>query len=453
MAAEELLEFINMNKIRWLDVQYLDVDGRLRSESYAANKLLPENFVKGFQSESISSVFGYYDGTPYLLPDIDTYAKLPWENASMRVLSHVNLRSGENTNKHPLDSRYILQRALTNAKAMGIRDITIGQEVEYYLFDSASTDKVNSDRGPNFVLDSRESISNPSPLRDGSNQAHIAEPFDAFYTARVQTCEVMEDSFNYQIYRTSHGRSSTSQQLIEISSSTAKVAADALVSLKFAVRNISSVGGFIPTFMPLPVSSEKGSRLVPKIRLWKGNQNIFSTPEGYSDTLLYFIGGILEHAEALTLFTNPTTNSYKRLKVDPVYVGWGNSPNLLARVSGSGPDLALNLYSPDPTVNPYLLYAALISAGLDGIRKKSKPFDEIKENINTMSSKERRTLKLSKLPSNLLESIASFESDNSFLKGIIPSDYLAAYLEHKIKEHRELERTTTAYELKTYFNY
>jgi glutamine synthetase len=227
------------------------------------------------------------------------------------------------------------------------------------------------------------------------------------------------------------------------------------------VRNLAFIANTTATFMPLPIPNEKGSALRIPISLWKDEENIFyDASEKYaqlSQNARYFIGGILEHASALSVFTAPTTNSYRKLLNDPHFIAWGRRSNgALVRVPHEIKNDRLGksvcYMASDPSVNPHIAYAATVAAGMEGIKKKRSPGDPVEKEISAMGTKEMKDAGVKYLPSSLLEAVSELETDNTFLKGIISSDLLEDYLGKKMQEQTDNNLRTTAYEFEAYFN-
>ncbi len=452
-SVEESLEFIKTNEIKWVGLQFVNIDGQLQNKTISSKDFGSNAFSNGIGTE-LDEIFGYTGKRLTLVPDSDTFARIPWEPNTMRFISNIYSTDKE---RFMRDSRYSIERININAKAMGIGDVQIGTEIEYYLLDSVTGDKTVPERGSNYVVDTREALWNPTPFWNSKNGAFMSQPQDSFYAIRVQIAELMEDQFRYTIDSHSHGRSPNGQQKMKIRPYNAKIAADALITFKHIVRNILFIANGVATFMPFPISGDNGSALNINQRIRKGIVNLFYEEKGdfggLSQTALYYIGGILEHAEALSIFTSPTTNSYKKLKSDPRYVTWSKTnQNALITIEQSEEERSIVYTGADPSVNPYLAYAVVVAAGLDGIKNKSEPGKPIDENILGMDNKKMKELKIRTLPGNITESISALESDNKFLKGFISSELLSEYLEQKLVEHKENEKRPTAFEMETYFN-
>jgi glutamine synthetase len=452
-SIEEALEFMKANDMRWVDLQFVNMDGQIQHRTVAAKSITEDSFSNGVESD-LGAIFGHTSGLS-LVPDSDTFARIPWEPNTMRVIS--NIVSTQEKERFVKDSRYSAERVNINAKAMGISDILMGSELEFYIFDNVTGDKLSPERGPNFLIDTREASWNPSPFWNSKNGAYMGQPHDTLYAARVQMSEIMEDHFRYGVEGHVHGRSANGQQKFTLREYNVKMAADALVTMKYVARNFAFIANNLATFMPLPVLGDKGSALNITQKLRKGASNLFYDEKGdygLSQTALYYIGGLLEHAEALSIFTASTTNSYRKLRADPRYVAWSASAaNALVRVpSGKNEGLSVSYAGADPASNPYLAYAAVAAAGLDGIKNKTDPGKPVNEDISSMDSKRMKELKIRALPASIMEAISALENDNKFLKGFISAELLAEYLEQRLAEHKENEKRVTPYELDRYFN-
>lgn len=453
---EEALEFIKSSDAKWIDLQFVDMNGQLKHKTISSKGIGEELFNTGVETQ-LEDIYGFAGRALSLIPDSDSFARIPWEPNSIRLISNIySMPERERFNK---DSRYSIERVNINAKAMGISDVQIGSEAEFYIFDNVTADKLSPERGPNFLIDTREAFWNPSPFFGTKNGTYICQPHDTLYAARIQISEIMEEQFRYPIAFHAHGRSANAQQKLKIKEMNAKMAADALITLKYTAKSIAFIANNLATFMPLPIMGDKGNSLKITQKLKKNVGNLFyDKDDNYaqlSQTALYYIGGLLEHAEALCVFTAPTTNSYKKLKMDPRYMTWSrSSSHALVQVDSATNDeeRVVTYAGADSSVNPYLAYAAVVAAGLDGIKNKIDPGKPVDDNLNNLNSRKMKELKIKPLPVSIIDAISALESDNKFLKGFIAPELLADYLEQKIAEHNENEKRPTAFEIERYFN-
>ncbi len=459
-APEDVFEYISSNNVRWVDLQFFDVEGRINRTSINAREINTSSFSKGISCGDLKEVYGWpTEGELLLMPDANTFGRVPWEPSTMRLICNVILApSGERFLKDP---RYVPERALVNAKAMGITDVTATSEIEFYVFDNVTVDKMTPQRGPNCLIESREAPWSPSPLWNSPKGAYFSQPFDTLYSARTQVAEVIEDNFRYIITRHFHGRSTSGQQTLALAPLSLAESSDAVETTKFTVRNLAFIANSMATFMPFPIMGERGNQLLTGFTLWKKDENVFyDSTDKYaqiSQNARYFVGGLLEHAAALSIFTSPNPNSYKRLNADPHYIAWGKrNPSAAVRIENEirndrkGKRVIFNLA--DPSANPYLVYGVVAAAGLDGIKNKTDPGKPVDTNLAEMDEEEMSKAGVKFLPNNIMEAIAALETDNKFLKGILSSDILESYLEDKIEEHKEQAARPTSYEFEKYFN-
>lgn len=456
MAVDEVLKYIATNEIKWVDLQFFDITGFLNKASISNRDVDEFMFTKGVHAADLEQLFGRSEqGELLLLPDDETMARLPWEPATIRLLCDIT--TAINNERYLKDSRYIAQRAQTNLEALGIKTSRVGAGVDFYIVDTATTDRTAKGRGSGTIVDSRESGWSPSPLSSISENMYVAQPYDSMYAARVQIAETLEDNFGYSIDSHRHGKGKTAQQNVDLKEYGLKTAADALSTLKFVVRNLANAVNAGVTFMPYPIEGETGSSLNISMSLWKtADNNIFydGTDEyaQLSQPGRYFIGGLLEHAAALSLFTMPTANSYKHLAAEPRVVAW-SKVNRRAAVAvphirknyKEGKRIVFN--AADPGINPHLAYAAVITAGLDGIKNKIDPGDPLDEEEGEVKKR-----KWNPLPSSLGGAIEAFESDPKFVKGVIPQEFLVDYLDLKLTENQQSMRSLSPWEMEKYWN-
>lgn len=453
-AIDDVMKYIATNEIRWIDLQFYDIKGQLHRVSVSNRKLEEASFGSGIYAADLSEVFGKSEqGDLVLLPDPDTLARLPWEPATVRLICDVLVAAKKE--RFLKDPRYIADRMETNLSAAGIKTALAGTEVDCYIFDTTTADKTNTGRGTGMLMDSREARWGPSPMSNVGSGAYVATPSDSMYSARTQISETLEDSFGVLVDSHRHGRSPTSQQTFELGPRSLKSAADAVNTLKFITKNLATAVNASATFMPYPVEGEAGNSLSIALSLWKtSEQNLFyEGKEAYgqlSQSGRYFIGGLLEHASSLCLFTAPVPNSYRRLAVADYKFGWSaTDKNALVFVPSSKKNVKevkrVVYQAADPSANPYLAYALVAAAGLDGIKKKVDPGDEVEG-----EGKKKRVEKT--LPGSLYDAIAALETDTAFIKGLLPSELLGDYLDMKMRQHLESMRGVTGHELQKYFN-
>ncbi len=454
-AIDDVMKYIATNEIRWIDLQFHDVKGQLHRVSISNRKLEEASFGNGIHAAELSEVFGASEqGDLVLLPDPDTLARLPWEPATVRLICDVVVSVKKE--RFLKDPRYVADRMETNLGAQGLKSSLVGTEVDCCIFDNVTSDKTSVGRGTGFILDSREARWGPSALSNVDNGAYKATPSDAMYSARTQICETMEDSFGMMVDSHRHGRAPTAQQTFELAPRTLKSAGDAVNTLKFITKNLATAVNASATFMPYPVEGEKGNGMTVSMSLWKtSEQNVFyEGKDAYgqlSQMGRYFIGGLLEHAAAISLFTCPTPNSYRRLAMESYKMGWSASDkDALVQVPSYKKNIKESkrvVYrAADPSANPYLAFALVAAAGLDGMKKKADPGDAVEVD----NSKKKRTEK--ELPASLYDALSALESDPAFIKGVVPTELLGDYLDLKLRQHKDAMRGVSSYEMIRYYN-
>ncbi len=258
--------------------------------------------------------------------------------------------------------------------------------------------------------------------------------------------------------RVVHHEVGESQQEIEISFADIRKMADDLVAFKNLARAVAKDAGIDVNFMPKPFAGSAGSGLHCHLQLWKGNKNLFGV-EGttdLSDTAKSFVAGLLEHAPAITAIANPTVNSYKRLVPHheaPVYISWGMmNRTALIRVPlfTSHDKAAIEFRSPDPMANPYLLFAALLAGGMDGVKRKLTPPEPRSEDIFSLSEEQRQNFGINALPANLSNALDSLDADE-VIKGALGDEIVATFIKMKRKEWSDyLSEVITPWEWETY---
>lgn len=456
MAAEEVLKYIATNEIKWVDLQFFDITGFLNKVTISHRDVEEFMFTKGIAAADLEQVLGRSEqGDLVLLPDDGTIARLPWEPSSIRLICDVIVAISNE--RYLKDSRYISGRAQTNLEALGIKTSRIGASLDFYIVDTATTDRTATGRGSGTIIDSRESNWSPSPLSSINEDTYVAQPYDSMYAARVQIAETLEDNFGFAIDSHRHGKGKTAQQNIDLKEYSLKTAADALPTLKFVARNLANAVNAGITFMPYPIEGETGSSLSISMSLWKtADNNIFydGTDEyaQLSQAGRYFIGGLLEHAAALSIFTMPTANSYKHLAAEPRIVAWSK---INKRATVTVPHIRKNykegkriiFNAADPGINSHVAYAAVMTAGLDGIKNKIDPGDPLDE-----SDGEVKKRKWNQLPASLADAIEAFESDPKFVKGVIPQEFLVDYLDLKLTESQQFMKSLSSWETEKYWN-
>jgi glutamine synthetase len=397
-TMDQLLETIRDRNVEFLRLQFTDIQGLVKSVSIPAARLgkaLDSGIA--FDGSSIEGFARIQESDMVLRPDISSFALLPWkarENKNVaRLICDVYKPSGEPFEGDP---RYVLKKAMKKAEEMGYA-MNVGPELEFFLFN----------------MENGKATTKPHDFAGYFDFGPVDLAEDI---RREIVLALTEMGFNIEA---SHHEVAKGQHEIDFTYGEALKTADNVVTFKYVTRTIAMKNGLAATFMPKPIYGAAGSGMHVNISLFKGDENAFFDPEAkmqLSDLARYFVGGLLEHAPAITAITNPLINSYKRLVSGfeaPVYIGWSgpNRSSLIRVPSGRGLSTRLEFRSPDPSCSPYLGFAAVLAAGLDGVKRKIDPGDPVDLNIYDLSEEERDRLGIKTLPSNLREALDYLEED------------------------------------------
>jgi len=422
--------------VKFIRIWFTDVLGVLKSFSITVDELetaLEEGM--GFDGSSIEGYTRIDESDMIAMPDPDTFRILPWRprdhHAVARMFCDIQLPGGQPFEGDP---RYALKKVLKRAAKMGYT-FYVGPELEFFYFkDSKNTEFL--DAGGYFDL---------TPLDEASDLRRDT----------VLTLEEMGIQVEY-----SHHEGAPSQHEIDMRYTDALTMADQVMTYRLAVKEVASQNGVYATFMPKPVFGVNGSGMHVHQSLFKGDTNAFfdkDDPYHLSKIARSYVAGILAHAAEITAITSQWVNSYKRLVPGyeaPVYISWAKrNRSDLVRVPEYKPGrekaTRIEYRSPDPACNPYLTFAVMLTAGLDGIEKGMVPPDPIEENVYEMSEAERRKRGIKTLPSNLLEAVELAEK-SPIVKQALGDHIFNAFIENKKKEWDQFRIQVTRYELDRY---
>lgn len=424
---------------RFLQLVFVDINGVSKGMEIPMERY--EEAVNdgiAFDGSSIPGFQGIEDSDLVFKADPGTYAEVPWEGIG-RVYGHI-YKDGK---PYKADPRGVLREALKKLEEEGFKAY-IGPEPEFYLFKKNGTWKLE--------------------IPDGGGYFDLVT-LDRARAVRREIALYMP-SFGL-VPEVLHHEVGKSQHEIDFRYDEAMRTADNVVSFKYVVKAVSEMNGLHATFMPKPIYGFPGNGMHLHISLWKEGENAFIGEDGLSETALHFIGGILRHAKALAAVTNPTVNSYKRLVPGyeaPVYISWGyRNRSALIRVPAFwGNGARIEYRCPDPSANPYLAFAAILMAGLDGIRRKREPDAYVETNVYEMDERKRTELGIDTLPSSLGEALEELRKDR-VIRGALGGAYdnFIKYKEKewedylKFLESRKLPEGTkkvTEWELERYFH-
>ena len=469
--VQKIMDLIREKNIQMVDFKMVDISGQYRHVSILA-KDFDESVMKngiGFDASN----YGYAvveKSDMVFIPDPDTAVIDPF--CQIPTLSMTgNAMIIDSPQNRPLAQypRNIVLAAEQYMRDTGIADtIMILPEFEFYLFD-----QVGWEVKPNSIgvsLDAAQAHWNSAVEGMGNIVAkqknyHIAKPFDISYEARSEMCLHMADAgieINYHHPEVG----AAGQYEIEPKLGQLSKMADATMLIKYIVHNVAREYGLSATFMPKPVYGEAGSGMHVHMLLLKDGQPVFSDDNGYahlSKTAHYFMGGLLKHIASLCALTNPSTNSFKRLVPGfeaPVTVGYATSNrSAVIRIPAYAKEPTLRrfeLRNPDATCNPYFCYAAILMAGLDGVKNQIDPHEQgwgpYDFNLFHLSDEEKK--KLTGLPTSLEEALDALEADHDYLTagGVFPQELLNNWIASKRAECRQMSTIPHPMEFEKYYN-
>ena len=467
---EDVFEMLKKDGVRFIDMQFTSLPGRFHHTTISANTFTPDQMRDGLPKLDGSSIVGFAnieDSDLILKPDPSTYAIIPWltENRTARLLCDVYWGGGRG--RLSRDPRGIAQSAENYIREHGY-DSYWGPEVEFFVFDRIHWDVLTPYKGQSYSIESQEApwsqegSGYPMGLKRGY---YPSTPSDTLTPFRNECVNILNSNFGILCDNHHHEVATAGQCEIDIMYDMLTNAADSAQSYKFIVRNVAQKFGKVATMMPKPIAMDAGSGMHTNVSLWKGGENAFfdkDDPDELSQTARYFCGGIMNHARALSAICNPTTNSYHRLVPGyeaPAYIAWSSSNrSAIVRVPKhfKGQSHAklkrLEFRAPDPSSNPYLVFAAVTGAGMDGIRRKMEPGDPVQEDIFKMTKEEHHAKGIGMLPATLGEALDELDSDRKFLKPVFTDDVTDKIIELGRRDHREISIRPHPHEFYLYFD-
>ena len=434
-TIEYVLRTVRDNDVRFVRLWFTDILGNLKG--FAVNVAELENALvrgMGFDGSSIEGFTRIDESDMVAMPDPSTFRILPWrprQNAVGRMFCDILTPDGQVFQGDP---RYVLKRNLERASKLGYT-FYVGPELEYFYFKSPDgTELLDSggyfDQTPNDVS---------TDLRRET----------------VLTLEEMGIPVEY-----SHHEAAPSQQEIDLRYTDALTMADTVMTYRIAVKEVALRHGVYATFMPKPVASLNGSGMHTHMSLFKGESNAFYDADDawhLSSMARGFVAGLMRHAREITAVTNQWVNSYKRLVPGyeaPVYISWAriNRSDLIripAYREGKEESVRIEYRAPDPACNPYLAFAVMLAAGLEGVEKGYEVPDPVEENVYEMGEAERLKRGVDVLPGSLLEAI-NFAEGSELVKSCLGDHVFNSFIENKKLEWGEYRSHVTDYEIKRY---
>ena len=470
-SSDEVFARIKHEGIKFIDLQFTSLPGRFHHTTISADTFTPEQMEDGLPKLDGSSIVGFtsiHDSDLILKPDASTFAVIPWIEAKKTARLLCDVYWGGGRGRLENDPRGICQKAEKYVTTQGFDHSTWGPEVEFFVFDKVHWDVLTPYKGQSYSIDSveapwsQEGTGYPMGLQEGY---YPSTPSDTLTPFRNECVDILNNSFGILCDNHHHEVATAGQCEIDIKYDYMTNSADGAQSYKYVVRNIAQKFGKVATMIPKPISMDSGSGMHTNVSLRKNDKNTFFDENedlDLSQTGRYFCGGIMSHAKALTAITNPTTNSYHRLVPGyeaPVYIAWSSSNrSATIRIPAhfKGEKYAfmkrIEYRVPDPASNPYLVFSAVLAAGLDGIKKKLEPGDPVQEDIYKMSRAERKKRGIDTLPANLGRALDELESDRKFLSPIFSTPVLDKIIDLERRDQREISIRPHPHEFYLYFD-
>ncbi|MEZ5839661.1 MAG: type I glutamate--ammonia ligase [Hyphomicrobiales bacterium] len=466
-TANDVLKQIKDNDVKYLDLRFSDPRGKLQHVTMDISLVDEEMFAEGvmFDGSSIAGWKAINESDMVLALDTDTAHMDPFfAQSTMAIFCDVlEPSTGEAYNRDP---RTTAKKAEAFVKSSGVGDtVFVGPEAEFFLFDDVrfSADPYNT----GFKLDSSELPINMGSEYESGNLGHRPRtkggyfpvpPVDSAQDIRGEMLTVMAQ-MGVTVEK-HHHEVAAAQHELGLKFDTLTRNADKLQIYKYVVHQVAHAYGKTATFMPKPVFGDNGSGMHVHQSIWKDGKPTFAGNQyaDLSETCLYYIGGILKHAKSINAFTNPTTNSYKRLvpgyeaPVLLAYSARNRSASCRIPYSTSPKAKRIEIRFPDPLANPYLGFTAMLMAGLDGIKNKIHPGSAMDKNLYDLPPEE-----LKEIPTvcgSLREALDSLDADRDYLKagGVMDDDQINAYLELKWEENYRYEMTPHPIEFDMYYS-
>lgn len=435
-SKEDIMAMVKENDVRFVRLQFSDIFGVLKNVAIPIDQL--EKAIDGelmFDGSSIDGFVRIEESDMYLKPELDSWCILPWgnkENATARLICDVYNPDGT---PFAGDPRYILRKAIKEAEEMGY-SLNVGPEAEFFLFHT------NNEGKPTLQTHDSAGYFDLTPIDLGEN------------ARRDMVLNLEEIGFKIEA---SHHECAPGQHEIDFQYADALTTADNVQTFKYVIRAIAQRHGLHATFMPKPIYGINGSGMHVNQSLSHNGKNAFydpANPDQLSEIAYHYLAGILHHAKAITAITNPIVNSYKRLVIGyeaPVYIAWAskNRSPLVRIPAKRGSSTRIELRSPDPSCNPYLAFAVMLKAGLDGIKHKMTPPPALECNAYKLSEEELHKYKVETLPGNLLQALEELEKD-SVIADTLGSHIMGRFVSAKRQEWEEYNIRVSQWEINSY---
>ena len=466
--SENTLKLIADNDVKWADLRFTDTKGKEQHVTMPVSEIDAGFFEEGkmFDGSSISGWKGINESDMILMPDDEASVLDPFTDEPT-IIIRCGIVEPSTMQGYNRDPRSIAQRAEDYMRSAGIADSALfGPEPEFFVFDDVKW-KVAME-GASYAISSDEAAWVSGNSFEEGNTGHRpgvkggyfpVPPVDSLHDLRAAMCNAMTD-MGLEVEVHHHEVGTAGQCEIGVGPNSAVKKADEVQVLKYCVHNVAHAYGKTATFMPKPVVGDNGSGMHVHMSLSKDGQNLFTGDAygGLSETALYYIGGVIKHARAINAFTNASTNSYKRLvpgfeaPVMLAYSARNRSASIRIPFITNPKARRVEVRFPDPSANPYLAFAALLMAGLDGIQNKIHPGDAADKDLYDLPAEE--AAEIPTVASSLEQALQALDADRAFLTagGVFDDDMIDAYIELKSEEIERLNMTTHPVEFDMYYS-
>ena len=469
--TSEVAPYLKDNDVKFVDIRFCDLPGQMQHFNVPAASVDDSFFSDGqmFDGSSIRGFQAIHESDMKLIPDVSTAYIDPFRTEKTL---NVNMHIVDPLTDEPYsrDPRQVAAKAEAYLASTGIADTAFfAPEAEFYIFDDVRFE-TKSNAGY-YYLDSIEGAWNSGREEEGGNLGHKIAYKGGYFpvppvdqTADLRDAICMElDRQGLQVERAHHEVGTAGQAEINYRFDTLGASADKVMLFKYIVKGVAHEYGKTVTFMPKPLFGDNGSGMHVHMSLWKGGEPLFYDERGYgglSDTARWYIGGLLRHAPSLLAWTNPTTNSFHRLvpgyeaPVNLVYSARNRSACIRIPITGSNPKAKrVEFRVPDPSANPYLAFAAMMMAGLDGIKNRIEPLDPVDKDLYELPPEEHAAIP--QVPGSLSDALNALEEDNEYLTegGVFTEDLVETWLEYKRTKEIDPQRfRPTPHEFELYFD-
>ncbi|EOX3446830.1 MULTISPECIES: glutamate--ammonia ligase [Vibrio] len=468
MSVENVLSLIQENEVKFVDLRFTDTKGKEQHISIPAHQIDADFFEDGkmFDGSSVAGWKGINESDMVMMPDPSSAVLDPFtEDATLNI--RCDILEPATMQGYDRDPRSIAKRAEEYMRSTGIADtVLVGPEPEFFLFDDVKF--ATNMSGSFFKIDDVEAAWNTGTEYEDGNKGHRpgvkggyfpVAPVDSSQDIRSAMCLIMEE-MGLVVEAHHHEVATAGQNEIATRFNTLTTKADEIQIYKYVVHNVAHAFGKTATFMPKPLVGDNGSGMHVHQSLAKDGVNLFAGDKygGLSEMALYYIGGVIKHARALNAITNPSTNSYKRLvphyeaPVMLAYSARNRSASIRIPVVPSPKARRIEVRFPDPAANPYLAFAALLMAGLDGIKNKIHPGEAMDKDLYDLPAEE--AAEIPKVAESLQQALQYLDADREFLTagGVFSDDFIDSYIALKTKDVERVNVAVHPLEFELYYS-